>query len=111
MGKLKQRARKAAIKIIRKKVAGQKGVNYANLNPGEKMLIDKKVEKKKAAIEKIAKRLLPQVRKQELSRLSNLNKESYDINADFEALYEGSCGTHTETPGETNSMQNTKMNL
>ena len=101
MGKLKQRARKAAIKIIRKKVAGQKGVNYANLNPGEKMLIDKKVEKKKAAIEKIAKRLLPQVRKQELSRLSNLNKESYDINADFEALYEGSCGTHTETPGET----------
>jgi shikimate kinase len=101
MGKLKQRARKAAIKIIRKKVAGQKGVNYANLNPGEKMLIDKKVEKKKAAIEKIAKRLLPQVRKQELSRLSNINKESYDINADFEALYEGSCGTHTETPGET----------
>ena len=68
------------------------------LNPAEKMIIDKKVEKKKGAIEKIAKRMLPQVRKAELSRLSNLNKESYDINADFEALYEGSCGTHTETP-------------
>ena len=98
MGKLKQRARKAAIKIIRKKVAGQKGVNYAKLNPSEKMLIDKKVEKKRAAIDKIAKRLLPQVRKQELTRLSNMNKESYDINDDFEALYEESCETHAETP-------------
>ena len=98
MGKLKQRARKAAIKIIRKKVAGQKGVNYAKLNPSEKMLIDKKVEKKRAAIDKIAKRLLPQVRKQELTRLSNMNKESYDINHDFEALYEESCETHAETP-------------
>jgi len=98
MGKLKQRARKAAIKIIRKKVAGKKGVNYASLNPGEKMLIDKKVEKKRAAIDKIAKRLMPQVRKQELTRLSSLKKESYDINADFDALYEDSCGTHTETP-------------
>jgi predicted kinase len=96
LGKLKQRARKAAIKIIRKKVAGKKGVNYANLNPAEKMLIDKKVEKKKAAIEKIAKRLLPQVKKAELTRLSNLNKESFELNAEFEALYEASCGTHTE---------------
>ena len=96
LGKLKQRARKAAIKIIRKKVAGKKGINYANLNPAEKMLIDKKVEKKKAAIEKIAKRLLPQVKKTELTRLSNLNKESFELNAEFEELYEASCGTHTE---------------
>ena len=94
--KLMQRARKAAIKIIRKKVAGKKGLNYANLNPAEKMLIDKKVEKKRAAVEKIAKRMLPQVKKAEITRLSNLNKESYDINADFETLYEASCGTHTE---------------
>jgi len=79
MSKLKQRARKAAIKVIRKKVSGQKGVNYANLNPAEKMIIDKKVEKKRGAIEKIAKRLLPQVRKQELTRLSSLNKESFDL--------------------------------
>ena len=98
MSKLRQRARKAAIKIIRKKVAGKKGVNYASLNPAEKMVIDKKVEKKRGAIEKIAKRLLPTVKKAELARLSNLNKESFDINKEFETLYEGSCGTHTETP-------------
>ena len=98
MGKLKQRARKAAIKIIRKKVAGKKGVNYSNLNPGEKMQIDKKVDKKRAAIDKIAKRLLPQVRKQELARLSNLKKESYDIDAELDMFLEAECGAHTETP-------------
>jgi len=98
--KLMQRARKAAIKIIRKKVAGKKGLNYTNLNPAEKMIIDKKVEKKRSAVEKIAKRMLPQVKKAEITRLSNINKESYDINVDFESLYESSCGTHTETPGE-----------
>jgi shikimate kinase/nicotinic acid mononucleotide adenylyltransferase len=99
MAKLKQRARKAAIKIIRKKVAGKtKGSNYANLNPAEKMMIDKKVEKKKGAIDKIAKRLLPQVKKAELTRLSNLNKESFDFDTEFEMFLENSCGTHTETP-------------
>ena len=47
MDKLKARARKAAIVIIRKKIAGKKGENYAKLGPGEKMMIDKRVEKKK----------------------------------------------------------------
>ena len=96
LAKLQQRARKAAIKILRAKVAGKKGANYANLNPSEKMAIDKKVASKSAVVNKIAKRMLPQIKKAELTRLSNLNKESYDINADFETLYEASCGTHTE---------------
>ena len=142
IGKLKQRARKAAIKILRTKVAGKtKGANYANLNPQEKMKIDQLVAKKSAVVDKIAKRMLPQIKKDELTRLANLNKESFelqegkmkefdsyvksgkdakwiskkmgmdlktvkdiiaylsesvDLNAEFEALYEASCGTHTE---------------
>ena len=141
LAKLQQRARKAAIKILRAKVAGKKGANYANLNPSEKMAIDKKVSSKSAVVNKIAKRMLPQIKKAELTRLSNLNKESFelqegkmkefdsyvksgkdakwiskkmgmdlktvkdiiaylsesvDLNAEFEALYEASCGTHTE---------------
>jgi shikimate kinase len=96
--KLKQRARKAAIKLLRKKVAGKKGANYANLNPGEKMMIDKKVAAKSAVINKIAKRMLPQIKKAEIARLSGMKKESYDINSQFETFLESSCGTHTETP-------------
>ena len=88
MGKLKERARKAAIKIIRKKVAGKKGEQYASLSPSEKMMIDKKVEKKSGAIEKIAKRLLPSVRKQELSRLASAKNESYDINTELDLFLE-----------------------
>lgn len=56
------RATKAATVIIRKKVAGKKGVGYADLAPSAKMAVDKKVAKKSAAIKKIAKKLLPKVK-------------------------------------------------
>ena len=98
MDKLKSRARKAAIKIIRKKIAGKKGANYAKLGAGEKMMIDKRVEKKKTAIDKIAKRLLPMVRKADLAKRSKVKKESLDLefdnflnesfNVDFEQFIE-----------------------
>ena len=98
MDKLKSRARKAAIKIIRKKIAGKKGANYAKLGAGEKMMIDKRVEKKKGAIDKIAKRLLPMVRKADLAKRSKVKKESLDLefgnflnetyNVDFEQFIE-----------------------
>ena len=142
IGKLQARARKAAIKILRAKVAGKKGEKYASLNPSQKMQIDQLVAKKSAVVNKIAKRMLPKIKKAEMTRLSNLNKqesfelqegkmkefdsyvksgkdakwiskkmgmdlktvkdiiaylsESVDLNAEFEALYEASCGTHTE---------------
>jgi nicotinic acid mononucleotide adenylyltransferase len=82
MDKLKARARKAAIVIIRKKIAGKKGENYAKLGPGEKMMIDKRVEKKKSAVDKIAKRLLPMVRKADLAKRSAVKKESIDFEFD-----------------------------
>lgn len=92
MDKLKIRARKAAIQIIRKKVAGKKGEKYAILSPSEKMLIDKRVAKKKTAIDRIAKKLLPAVRKADLAKLSgkkmNEEFESYLLNEEFSNLFE-----------------------
>tara|TARA_R110000868_G_scaffold81456_8_gene230578 strand:+ start:882 stop:3266 length:2385 start_codon:yes stop_codon:yes gene_type:complete len=81
MDKLKIRARKAAIRIIRKRIAGKKGEDYNNLSPSEKMLVDKRVEKKRGAIDKIAKRLLPMVRKADLLKLRS---KSESVDADFE---------------------------
>lgn len=72
--KLKTRARKKAIEIIKKKVAGAKGADYKNLSPSEKMSIDKKVEKKKGAIAKIAKKQLEKVKKAEKERLAKVRK-------------------------------------
>jgi len=91
MDKLKSRARKKAINIIRAKVAGKKGMNYAQLSPGEKMLIDKRVAKKKAVIDRIAKRMIPQVRKLDLQRLADkgkVKKEEYNLNEEFEWMYD-----------------------
>ena len=69
---LKIRAQKAAIAIVRKKVAGDKGVNYANLSPNDKMNVDKQVQKKSALIAKLAKKQLPKIRKAEQERLKAL---------------------------------------
>lgn len=65
--KLMSRAEKAAKEIIRNKLV--KGKKYADLPFAQRELIDKKVEKKKDAIKKIAKKLLPKIRKQEVERL------------------------------------------
>ena len=92
MDKLKIRARKAAIQIIRKKVAGKKGEKYATLSPSEKMLIDKRVATKKSAVDRIAKKLLPQVRKADLAKLSkkttNEEFESFLFNEEFTKIFE-----------------------
>jgi len=56
--KLKKRAQRKAIQMVRRRFAGQKGGDYANLTPGEKIQIDKRIEKKKSLIDKIAKRLI-----------------------------------------------------
>lgn len=93
-GTLKQRARKSAINKIRQKVAGAKGAAYATLGAGEKMAIDKKVEKRKSLIDKMAKKLLPSVRKAEIARLASRNKpkteqfESINEDFDFEMFLE-----------------------
>ena len=73
--KLKTRSRKKAIQLIRKKVAGKQGANYKDLSPAQKMLIDKKVAKRKAVIDRIAKRLLPQVKKADRQKFMTKSEE------------------------------------
>jgi len=73
---LKQRAQKAAINTVRKKVAGKKGLNYANLSPSDKMNVDKLVQKKSALIAKIAKKSIPIVRKKEQERLAKMRSST-----------------------------------
>jgi nicotinic acid mononucleotide adenylyltransferase len=67
---LVKRAKRAAIRLLRKKVAGQKGVDYKKLGMAQKITIDNLVAKKSAVIAKLAKRLLPKLRKAETERLA-----------------------------------------
>ena len=71
---LMKRARKQAIKMFRKKVAGEKGEHYSQLSPAAKISIDKLVQTKMPAVAKLAQRLLPKVRKAEVERLRTARK-------------------------------------
>ena len=70
--KLEKRAQKKARDLVRQKF--MKGKSYNDLSNAEKIQLDKKVEKKKALISKLAKRILPKIRKAEGERLKNKNK-------------------------------------
>lgn len=72
--KIQKRARKGALNIVRKKVAGARGEDYKNLSTGEKIAVDKLVDKKRILIAKLSKRLIPVMRKKEKERLQSFNK-------------------------------------
>lgn len=68
---LKMRAQKKATTIVRNKFIPD-GQDYASMSFAQKIQLDKKVEKKKAAIKKIAKKLMPQIKRDEAKRLEKL---------------------------------------
>lgn len=87
--KLVVRSRKKAIELIRTRLAGEKGANYHDLPTADKIMIDKRVEQRKGAIDKIAKRLLPKVRRAEMQRVASLNQRNEDLDHMFESYYAG----------------------
>lgn len=68
--RLKQRAQNAARAAVKAKMAGQR--KYSTLSPSEKMAVDKRFSKvNPSIINRIAQKLLPQVRKKEMQRMQN----------------------------------------
>ena len=86
---LQKRAQKQAINIVRKKVAGEKGIRYKDLSPGEKQSVDRMVAKKSTMVQKIAKKLMPKVKKGEQERV----KAARTRTEDFDALIESALKT------------------
>ena len=78
---LVKRSRRAALLLLKKKVAGDKGKNYKELSPSEKIGIDRLVQKRLPMVGKIAKRLLPKMTKKETERMRNRSKtnESFEL--------------------------------
>ena len=109
---LVRRARRAARTFIRKRIAGKQGGNYASLSPSQKIQIDKRVEKKAAFINKLARRLLPKVKQAELARLrSARNTKKESINLDFENyISEISNGGKTSADDRRGSIQEVESN-
>jgi shikimate kinase len=82
------RARKAAIKILRKKLAGDRGANYDTLPVADKIMVDKLVDKRKRAIGRIAARLLPKIRQAEFQRVAAISKNR-NMKEDLDSTFEG----------------------
>lgn len=72
--RLQMRARKVARNLLRRRFAGDKGAKYATLSPSQKIPIDKLIANKGSVIERIAKRLLPIMRKKEVERIRQARK-------------------------------------
>jgi predicted component of type VI protein secretion system len=82
MAVLRRRARKEAIRMLKKKFT--KSRDYGDLSAGEKEVIDRRVEKiPKKRIDQIARKLIPSVRKRDRQRLSGKNE---DLNIRFETF-------------------------
>lgn len=81
--KLTTRAGKQARQLMRNRLAGSLGKNYRSLKPAAKVMIDKKLDSKKAVIKRLAKRLMPKVKKAEMERLKQARKSR---NEDLEYL-------------------------
>ena len=67
--KLKKRARKAARDALEKKLLG--GKSKSDLSMGAREALEKKVDAKKGAIDKLAIKLLPKIKKAELEKKRN----------------------------------------
>lgn len=67
---LKRRAQRMARNIFRGRLAGEKGRNYKNLSPGDRIAIDKIIEKQNPRIRRLVDKLLPAVRKKESARIA-----------------------------------------
>jgi hypothetical protein len=92
--RLEKRARKAAIKLLRKRFAGKQGANYASLSPGAKISVDRIIQKKMAMVGKISKRMMPKIRKAEIERLKAARGSKKNVgtaNESFEAYLNEAC--------------------
>jgi hypothetical protein len=72
---LRKRSAQAAIRAVRKRVAGKKGQQYSKLTAASKQVIDKKVKQRQKIVQRLAKRMLPRARKAELMRLSKVRED------------------------------------
>jgi len=73
---LSKRARRGAIKLLKKRVAGKKGEKYQSLSPSQKISVDRAVAKRMSQVDRIARRLLPQVKRKESERLQRRNRRT-----------------------------------
>tara|TARA_R100001079_G_scaffold108758_1_gene79913 strand:+ start:7024 stop:9918 length:2895 start_codon:yes stop_codon:yes gene_type:complete len=86
--RLKYRARKAALNILRRRAAGSRGAKYASLSRTDKINIDRQLNNRykgpalRKIVDRFSRRMLPMIRRKEMERLKkarSAKKEEIDI--------------------------------
>ena len=92
--KIKSAAEKAAKNFLVKKITG--GQPYASLSFSQKQQVDKKIDAKKGLISRVARKMLPVIKKKERERLRKVRSQNEDVNADHKVLTIQINGSHLE---------------
>lgn len=69
---LRRRALKRARQNMRQRLAGERGKNYKTLSTSDKIAIDRMADKRKKQIVRMATRLAPRVKRDEIARLASI---------------------------------------
>jgi len=69
---LRRRALKRARQNMRQRLAGDRGKNYKTLSTSDKIAIDRMADKRKKQIVRMATRLAPRIKRDEISRLASI---------------------------------------
>jgi hypothetical protein len=78
---MRRRALKRARAVIRTRIAGQRGTNYNKLTVGDKIAVDRLADKRKKQIIKMANRLAPRVKRDDINRLASIARGKQIRNA------------------------------
>ena len=80
-GRIKKRTARAAIRVMRNRLAGSRGKRYTKLSPQEKASIDRRVRQRGAIVKKLATRIMPVTRRKEFARFKSFRtrKEAMDM--------------------------------
>lgn len=92
--KIKAAAEKAAKNVLVKKITG--GQSYANLSFSQKQQVDKKIDAKKGLIAKVARKMLPVIKKKERERLRKIRGNDKQLNENHKVLTMSINGSNPE---------------
>jgi len=81
-GRITKRAKRGARNVFKRRFAA--GKSYSSLSTAQKITVDKRTEKMKKAISRVAARLVPQFRRKELARKSGRRE---DLDLEFDTLF------------------------
>jgi hypothetical protein len=92
---IRRRSLKRAKQMLRQRMAGQRGASYSSLSMTDKIAVDRMLDKKKGQIIRIANKITPRVKRDEIRRLASVAAGKRVVNTKL-PLVAGDIISHKE---------------